>query len=77
MTPRRVQIGRDVQLLEQSDEGIDLEGPTRLRPGQLVDLVLPDASGRPSVGRRAEVLTWFVVRLGSGGPTFAGHCTWQ
>jgi hypothetical protein len=77
MTPRRVQIGRDVRLLEQTEEGIDLEGPTRLRPGQLVDLVIPDADGKSSIGRRAEVLTWFVVQLGSGGPMFAGHCSWQ
>jgi len=77
MTSRRILIGRDVRLLEQTDEGIDLEGPTRLRPGQMVDLILPDAAGRPAPGRRAEVLTWFVVRLGSGGPTFAGHCSWQ
>lgn len=77
MTSRRVHVGRDVRLLEQTDEGIDLEGPTRLRPGQMVDLILPVDGGRLSVGRRAEVLTWFVVRLGSNGPTFAGHCTWQ
>jgi hypothetical protein len=77
MTARRVQVGRDVRLLEQTDEGVDLEGPTRLRPGQMVDLVLADDTGRPIAGRRAEVLTWFVVRLGSGGPMFSGHCTWQ
>jgi len=73
----RVHVGRDVRLLEQTDEGIDLEGPARLRPGQMVDLILPGAPGRPGTGRRAEVLTWFVVQLGSGGPTFAGHCSWQ
>ena len=77
MTSRRVHVGRDVRLLEQTDEGIDLEGPTRLRPGQMVDLILPADGGGLSIGRRAEVLTWFVVRLGSNGPTFAGHCTWQ
>jgi hypothetical protein len=77
MTSRRVHVGRDVRLLDQTDEGIDLEGPTRLRPGQMVDLILPGEAGRPSLGRRAEVLTWFVVRLGSGGPMFAGHCSWQ
>ena len=77
MTSRRVLVGRDVRLLEQTDEGIDLEGPTRLRPGQMVDLILPGEAGRPVIGRRAEVLTWFVVQLGSNGPTFAGHCSWQ
>jgi hypothetical protein len=77
MTSRRVHIGRDVRLLEQTDEGIDLEGPARLRPGQMVDLILPGEAGCPGAGRRAEVLTWFVVRLGSGGPLFAGHCSWQ
>ena len=77
MTSRRVHVGRDVRLLEQTDEGIDLEGATRLRPGQMVDLVMPGEAGRLGAGRRAEVLTWFVVRLGSGGPMFAGHCTWQ
>jgi len=77
MTSRRIHVGRDVRLVGESDEGVDLEGVTRLRPGETVELVRPDPAGRPQPGRKAEVYTWFVVRVGSDGPMFAGHCIWQ
>ena len=76
MTARRVQVGRDVRVIAMSNGGADLEGAARLSPGQLINLVLPGAAG-PATSRLAEVWTWAVIRVGSGGPTYAGSCRWQ
>ena len=73
---RRVRLGADVQLVRETADGVDLQGPLRLRPGQRVSIT--PAAGRDSDGsRRAWVLTWTVVQTGSSGLTYRGHCRWE
>ena len=74
MTEHRLRLGRQIGLLCETDDGVDIEGRVRLRPGQLVELVVEDAD-RPA--RRARVVSWSVKRLGKDGPTYHGHCQWQ
>lgn len=74
---RRIQIGHEVRVLEETGDGVALEGLARLRPGQLVDLVLSTPAGEPESIRRAFVVSWAVSRLGKEGPTFSGRCRWQ
>jgi hypothetical protein len=76
MTGRRVQIGQDVVVVRQTTDGLDLEGRTRLRPGQMIDLVAPAEGAPGSASRTAYLSTWAVIRLGSSGPMYAGHCSW-
>jgi hypothetical protein len=77
VTGRRLQLGRQVHVLEETDEGLRLEGATRLRPGQPVELV-PMAGGESSRPvRRGWVVSWSVARLGKDGPTYHGFCRWQ
>lgn len=76
MRPQRVCIGRDVHLVARHVDGVEIEGPARLRPGQLVDVVGADENDR-AAAQRASVWTWLVVRLGSTGPMFRGFCRWD
>ncbi len=75
--PGRVFVGRDVNVVRETSEGLDLAGRIRLRPGHSIELVLP----RPIVGetssRRALVWCWNLVSLGSGGPLYRGLCRWE
>ncbi len=76
MMPQRVRVGRDVRLVARHVDGVELEGRPRLRPGQPIDVVGVDdpCSLR---ARRANVWTWLVVDVGSGGPVFRGFCRWD
>jgi hypothetical protein len=74
---RRLRLGSDLEVLEASAEGLEVQGRVRLRPGQTVELVSP-ASGTEAVrSGRASVVTWQVARLGTEGTTYRGHCRWQ
>jgi len=73
---RRLQLGRHLRVIAETDEDVRLEGDARLRPGQIVELVTATAESG-AVGRRACVISWTVARLGSGGPIYAGQCRWQ
>ena len=77
MTGRRLKLGRDLDLVRKTTDGLDLEGPVRLRPGQLVDLIEADHGEGRGVGGRAKVQSWSVVQLGSSGPIYSGHCAWH
>ena len=73
----RVVIGRDVNVLRESAEGLELAGRVRLRPGYCVDVLRAATPSRPVTVRRAVVCSWMVVSLGSGGPTYRGTCRWD
>lgn len=73
---RRLQLGRQLRVRAYRSDGVDLEGPARLRPGQLVDLVLEERPGASSPTKRALVVSWQVMRLGKDGPTYTGECRW-
>ena len=77
MTGRRVRLGRELVVIRETPDGVDVEGVIRLRPGQVVELVAAD--GGPGVGRggRARVQSWSVAHVGSSGPIYGGHCAWQ
>ena len=70
----RVLLGRDLQIVAQRADAIELEGAIRLRPGREVDLILRTAEA--VVIRRAVVWQWAVATVGSGGPVFRGVCGW-
>ena len=71
----RVEIGRDVQSVAETRDGIELTGRIRLHPGRPVDVILRQA-GNPFI-RRAVVFSWRVVELGSTGPIYRGACHWE
>jgi len=75
MTRHRVCIGRDVSAVSEHADGIELEGQTRLRPGDEILIVRPSSGDAPLV-RTAMVWSWYVRRLGSDGPTYRGICRW-
>jgi len=77
VTPRRVFIGRDVKLVREMPDGVDLAGRIRLRPGHSVDLVLPPRMSGEIQARRALVWSWTIVSLGSSGPMYRGLCRWE
>jgi hypothetical protein len=69
---QRIHVGHHLRVIDDTGDAIALEGYLRLRPGQIVDLVLSGAEAR-----RALVLTWAVTRLGRDGTTYKGICRWQ
>jgi hypothetical protein len=69
----RLVIGRDLQLLSETDEGVEVEGRARLRPGRDIELVR--GAGPPQV-RRAVLSSWRVVRIAPDGVVFRGFCQW-
>ena len=76
MIRSRLEIGREVEALSESPEGVELRGRVRLRPGRPVELVLRGAGVAPVV-RRALVQSWKVASLGSSGPMYRGSCLWE
>ena len=77
MTGRRIQLGHQLRVIEDTADGVRLEGVTRLRPGQLVAIVPDSRSGDTRAARNAWVVWWSIARLGSDGPTYHGLCRWQ
>ena len=78
MTTRpRVRVGRDVEIVQESLEGLALEGRIRLRPGRGVELLLPSPGRRGLAVRRAHVLSWEVAAMGSEGLLYRGFCRWE
>jgi hypothetical protein len=78
MTRQRVRVGRDVRVVSDGPDGVELEGPARLAPGRPVDIVLAAPAGvsAPPV-RTALVWSWSVVRVGRAGATYRGLCRWS
>jgi hypothetical protein len=74
MSARRVRLGTDAEIVAETADGVELEGWTRLRPGQPV-LVVPEPR-RGGGERLAWVITWRVARIGPGGLKFTGQCRW-
>ena len=74
---RRVQIGRDVLILTELDDGVEMEGAVRLRPGDQMEVVWPGTGDQAPVVRSAFLWTWAVTRLGSGRPIYTGFCEWN
>jgi hypothetical protein len=75
--PARIWVGRDVRVVRETADGLEIEGPARLRPGGHVEVVLPRAGGSGIGVRRALVWTWSVAELGSDGPLYRGFCRWD
>lgn len=75
MIRARVEIGREMQAVVETTEGIELKGRHRLHPGRPID-VISKATGAPVV-RAAVVHSCRIVQLGSGGPIYLGECRWQ
>jgi hypothetical protein len=71
MTRQRIHVGRDVTLLAEHADGIEVEGAVRLRPGHPVDV-----GGTTGTTREATVWSWVVCRVGMKGPVFRGVCRW-
>jgi len=72
----RLVIGRDLVLVSESDEGLELEGRARLRPGREVDVARgPDRAGQGDV-RRLLIVSWRVARVGPAGILFRGFGRW-
>jgi hypothetical protein len=76
MIRARVEIGREVQAISEGPEGVELRGRVRLHPGRPVDVITRGPDRTPLV-RRAVVMSWQIVELGSGSPTYHGTCQWE
>jgi hypothetical protein len=83
VTASRVLVGRDVNVVRELTDGVDLAGRVRLRPGHLVDVTYPPEAHGPRVSRRALVWSWAIVALsspgavGNPGPLYRGICRWD
>ena len=78
MTSQRVRLGRDVRVVSEHADGLELEGTARLAPGRPIDLVLaPTGAAAPPIIKEAMLCSWNLVRVGGGGPTFRGFCRWN
>jgi hypothetical protein len=73
VTRLRVQLGRDLVVVGEDNEGVELEGRARLSPGRTVEVV---RAGSALVVRTATVASWCLVRMGSDGATYRGFCRW-
>jgi len=73
---RRVLVGRDVRVVVETPDTVELESRVRLRPGQPVAIATA-ADNWPAAGRPAVVLSWRLTGLGTNGPLFRGICQWM
>jgi hypothetical protein len=71
----RLVLGRDLTLVMEREEGVEIEGRGRLRPGRDIEIVRAGGSGAEA--RRAEILSWRIVQIGSDGVLFRGFCRWR
>jgi hypothetical protein len=76
LTHARLAVGRDLLVITEQDDGVEVEGRARLRPGRDVELVYGPVPGALPLMRRACVHTWRVVRVGRDGVLFRGFCRW-
>jgi len=72
MTLSRVVVGRDVELVRELPDGVDLMGRIRLRPGSPIELWEPT----PGARRKAMVWSWSIANLGNDAPLYRGTCHW-
>jgi hypothetical protein len=72
----RVFVGRDVELIRETQDGVELDGRIRLRPGFVVELI-PIREGQGPARGTALVWSWRIRALGSRGPLYRGLCRWQ
>jgi hypothetical protein len=72
----RIQVGTHTRVIGETPDGVQLESFARLRPGQLVDLLMDRQGGSDRSSRRACVTTWSVLRLGTEGTVYHGVCRW-
>lgn len=70
MRRRRCVIGRDVTIVTETEQDVQLEGAIRLRPGSVIDVC-------DHRTRAAHVGAWMVARLGKDGPVYRGVCRWD
>ena len=71
----RVLVGRDVDVVSQGDQDVELVGKVRLRPGFVIEIV-PGRPGSAVKGGPALVLSWRIRVLGRFGPIYRGMCRW-
>jgi hypothetical protein len=76
MTAQRLWAGRDVHILREDAEGVEIEGAARLRPGQRIEIVTPGPLSADVAIRQAVVWSWTLMRTGSRGHMFRGFCRW-
>jgi len=72
----RVVLGRDVDVVRQTKDGLELDGYIRLRPGFVVELVA-GGGGPRWPGGIAIVWSWRLRALGRRGPIYRGECRWR
>ena len=72
----KVFLGRDVEVVRETKDGLELDGRIRLRPGFVVE-VLSVRAGLASPGGPALVWSWRLHALGSLGPIYRGVCRWH
>jgi hypothetical protein len=78
VTGQRVRVGRDVRVVGELPDGVELQGPARVSPGRLVEVTLaPAGESKLPATRRAMVCSWRIVGVGAGGPMFRGICRWS
>jgi hypothetical protein len=70
----RLVIGRDADVIRETEDGLELHGRVRLRPGFVVE-VAPRPGGRTA--RSMLVWTWRLRAVGSDGPIYRGLCRWH
>lgn len=73
--PSRVFVGRDVDVVRQANQDVELVGKVRLRPGFIVDIV-PGTRNPHVRGGPAFVCSWRIRVLGRFGPIYRGVCRW-
>lgn len=71
----RVIVGRDVDVVREAAEDIELVGRVRLRPGFVIEIVPGAGTPRGQV-RPALVWSWRIRVLGRFGPIYRGMCRW-
>jgi hypothetical protein len=76
VTCRRIQVGRQLRVIRETADEVELEGAMRLSPGRTIEIVVGPGE-TPPVVRPASVLSWSVVRLGKEGPMYRGACRWE
>jgi hypothetical protein len=73
--PSRVIVGRDVDVIRELPDGVELMGRARLRPGFPIEIA-HGVNGATAPRGAAVVWSWRIRCLGSGGPIFRGECRW-